>query len=149
MSLLWFTVSKNFLRSGSTTHMYPSFTCSIALRTASRQLLFGRKPKLISLKSFSYSSLSTSPTACWTNRSMTVGIPNGLCSPLSFGMYTRLIGKGRYSPCRIIAVSFPGFSKNIPSIPLFSCHLLRASLYWLAPFSWLPTDSSRRVFCPT
>ena len=118
--------------------MYPSFTCSIALRTASRQLLFGRKPKLISLKSFSYSSLSTSATACWTNRSMTVGIPNGLCSPLSFGMYTRLIGKGRYSPCRIIAVSFPGFSKkysfnssvfmpSTPGEPLLACTFFMAS----------------------
>lgn len=69
---------------------------------------------------------------------MTVGIPNGLCSPLSFGMYTRLIGKGRYSPCRIIAVSFQGSQRNIPSIPLFSCRLLRVNLYWLAPFHGFP-----------
>ena len=69
---------------------------------------------------------------------MTVGIPNGLCSPLSFGMYTRLIGKGRYSPCRIIAVSFPGFSKkysfnssvfmpSTPGEPLLACTFFMAS----------------------
>ena len=62
---------------------------------------------------------------CWTNRSITVGIPSGLCSPLSLGMYTRLIGDGLYSPFLILSVSSPGCSKKyflsspvpIPSTP--------------------------------
>jgi hypothetical protein len=39
---------------------------------------------------------STSFAAICTTRSRMLGIPNGRSPPLSFGMYTRLTGPGRY-----------------------------------------------------
>src|SRR6516162_2173000 len=42
---------------------------------------------------------STSIAAVMQTRSRTVEMPSGLSLPLAFGMYTRLIGSGRYVSC--------------------------------------------------
>src|SRR5277367_6778256 len=43
---------------------------------------------------------STNLTAVWAMRSLTVGIPNGRTPPSPFGISTRRIADGRYSPVR-------------------------------------------------
>ena len=100
-SLLWFTVSKNLLRSRSITHSRPLLRYSNALVIAPLQLLVSLNPKLLSENTFSYSSASIKAIACCTNRSFTVGMPRGRFYTLSFGIYTRLIGCGLYFPSRI------------------------------------------------
>ena len=71
----------------------------------------------MSRKTFWYSTTQPRPLPAGQNRSITVGIPSGLCSPLSTRMYTRLIGDGLYSPFLILWVSSPGCSRNLPSVP--------------------------------
>ena len=46
ISLSWFTLSKNFSKSSSTTYTLPSFRKLCACSTGWRAFLFGRKPKL-------------------------------------------------------------------------------------------------------
>ena len=62
-------------------------------------------------------------------RSRTVEIPNGLSLPLAFGMFTRLIGSGRYVSCLSARASFPEPARlavRLDSHEVLSVHAWRA-----------------------
>ena len=98
ISMLWFTLSKNFSKSISTTHLYPWFIYVSDCLIAFFAPLLGLNPKLLSEKVGSYNLLSTCAMACWIILSCTVGIPSNLTPPSGFGISTLLTGDGLYFP---------------------------------------------------
>ncbi len=116
MSMSWFTVSKNFSMSISTTQRYPSSTYCRAVTTASWALRPGRKPKAASLKWGSKIGVSVCRSACWMKRSSTVGIPRERFPlPPGFGVSTRLTGRDTYVPemsCSLMR-AFPSCTKAL------------------------------------
>src|SRR2546423_1256838 len=86
---------------------------------------FGRKPWLWIENVGSHCSCSTCSTACWTNRSITVGIPSSRLPPSGFSISTRLTGCALYVPlsnCSRISFQCPirycgSWTTRIPSTP--------------------------------
>jgi len=98
MSTSWFTRSKNFSRSTSTTQRLPSWMYRCASRTASCARRPGRKPWLCSENVGSNIGCSTCNSSCWTKRSSTVGMPNSRTPPSRFGISCRFTALGRKLP---------------------------------------------------
>ena len=125
ISLSWFTRSKNFSKSISTTLRLPFSKYSSARSTAWWAERPGRKPKLLSLKLPSYSRFSFWAIACCIRRSVTVGMPSIRFPPLGFGISTLRTAQGIYVPhciCDLMADQFFhkwswSSSTPIPSMP--------------------------------
>ena len=112
-------------------------------------------------------SSTRSRTACWTMRSLTVGMPNGLVRPSPFGMSTRLTACGRYEPSRSALDSSARYSSaraanrsmlcpSTPATPLLArtfvqaaasvlgANTLSTNAYHLPPLTPLPSADSMR-----
>ena len=94
----WLTRSKNFSRSTSTTTRLPDCTKPRAALSASCARRPGLKPWLWALRLGSISGCSTCSSACWINRSTTVGMPSSRWLPSGLGIITLRTGWGRYLP---------------------------------------------------
>ncbi len=87
-------VSKKRSISTSNAHSYP---CTANTRNRSKAcvvLRLGLNPYEHSRKSASKIGSSTILAAICTTRSLTVGMPSGLCLPSPLGMYSRLTAGG-------------------------------------------------------
>ncbi len=121
----WFTRSKNWVMSKSTTQLCPARTYPWAARTASWALRPGRNPWLHGLNFRSKTGCSTCKSICCIHRSCTVGIPSRRVPPWGLGISTRRTGLGTYVPLsslqRMLSQCLRTWSRNcvtvIPSIP--------------------------------
>jgi len=130
ISTSWFTRSKNCSKSTSTTHRRPSWMYRCASTMASCARCPGRKPWLCFEKHGSSIGCRTCNSACWMNRSTTVGMPSFRIPPLAFGMSCCFTAAGWYVPSSSCSRSRgqcsrrkPGNSSTVipsmPGLPLF------------------------------
>ena len=164
-SLDWLTVSKKRSRSIDATHTLPASAWRLTARSASWADLPGRKPYESGWNPGSKMGTSCCATACWTMRSMAVGMPSSLTFPLSLlGISTRLTGLGRYLPLSILSVSASWLASSqagssatpMPSTPpappflttrshaacMFSREQMRSSRYSVLPTCIASSSSS-------
>ena len=145
----WWTRSKNFSRSTSTTQRRPSWMYFCASHTASCARRPGRKPWLCDEKVGSNCGCRTCKSACWMNRSSTVGMPSSRMPPSLFGMSCRLTGWGLYVPASSCSRSTGQVARrwsrsastvipSMPGLPLFFCTRFNAAMT-------LPRSTTRSI----